>query len=100
MKCCDLIINIKPGAGFWPAEMHEPLLTAIYFPLLPPETKYRPWQLRNTKLLEDFRIELRGLQKANKEVDWNCLRELLCTARSIPSMSDELARGLLHETGG
>jgi hypothetical protein len=95
MKVADIILTIKTDETFWGAEMHEPLLTAIYFPLLPSDFKYRPWQLRDTELVGRCKRQVSGMRKRGRSVDWSCLRELSISARKIPSMPDGMARKLL-----
>ena len=77
--------------------MHEPLLVGVYFPLLPPDFRFRPWRLKHTKFVEEFRLKVHGMQAAGGEMDWNILREFLLRARSIPSLPDGLARELLQK---
>jgi hypothetical protein len=97
LKCCDLVLTIQMNESFWPRQSHEPLLMGIYFPLLPPHFKYRPWKLKHTKFVEDFEHKMRMLQSTSNEVDWSILRKFLVRARSISTMSDGLARELLQE---
>jgi hypothetical protein len=98
MKVADLIITVKTDEHFWSQEMHEPLLTAIYFPILPSDHKFRPWQLRNTELVARVKRHVSRMRKTGRPVDWDCLRKLFISARKIPSMSDGLARQLLRTT--
>ena len=97
LKCCDLVLTLALNDTFWPRQSHEPLLLGICFPLLPPLVKYRPWKLKFTKFVEDFEKRMRFLQSTGNEVDWHILREFLIRARSIPSLSDGMARKLLQE---
>jgi hypothetical protein len=97
LKCCDLVLTLQFNDAFWPRQSHEPLLLGIYFPLLPPFFKYRPWKLKHTKFVENFESRLRILQSAGDKMDWGILRKFLVQARSIPSLPDGLARELLQE---
>jgi hypothetical protein len=96
MKAADIILTIKPDEEFWGPGMHEPLLTALYFPLLPPDFKYRPWQLKGTELVERCQRYVSRMRRESRPVEWDCLRELLVTARNLPTMSDGLARKMLY----
>ena len=96
LKACDLVLTIQPKFDFWKANMHEPLLIGIYFPLLPPDFRFRPWRLKHTKFVEEFRLKVHRMQVTSREVDWNILREFLLRARSIPGLPDGMARELLQ----
>jgi hypothetical protein len=96
LKCCDLVITLPFDNRFWPHSAHEPLLLGIHFPLLPPLYKFRPWKLKRTKFVENFEVRLRRVCTTSDQVDWNILREFLLSARSIPSLSECMARKLLQ----
>ena len=91
------ILTIYPIYGFWPPEMHEPLIMRIYLPLLPPDYRNRPWQLRNTVFMKEFEIYLRRMQKTVITVDWDILREFLFQARTMSILPNAVARELLQE---
>ena len=93
------ILTINPIYGFWPPEMHEPLITRIYLPLLPPDYRYRPWQLWNIVFMEEFEIYLRRVQKTVIAADWDILREFLFQARTMSILPNAVARELLQEKG-
>ena len=97
LKACDVVFTIQPNFEFWPSHMHEPLLVGIYFPLLPTDYKFRPWKLKHTKFVENFRSNLHRVQASGESVDWDLLRKFLLQARSIPSLPDGLARELLQD---
>ena len=96
LKVCDVVLTIQPQFSFWEADMHEPLLVGIYFPLLPPDIRFKPWQLKPTKFVERFKTNLHRMQAARESVDWNILRKFLLQARSIPTLPDGMARQLLQ----
>jgi hypothetical protein len=100
MKAADIILTIKPEEDFWSKEMHEPLLTAIYFPILPSDYRFRPWQLKGTELVDRCIRKVSGMRKGGHAVEWDCLRELLASARKIPSMPDGMARKMLRTSRG
>lgn len=97
LKVCDVVLTIQPIFEFWNTDMHEPLILGIYFPLLPPDIRFKPWKLKHTEFVERFRTDLHRMQAARKSVDWGILREFLLRARSIPTMPHGLARELLQE---
>ena len=100
LKACDVVLTIQPKFPFWPTHMHEPLLVGIHFPLLPPLYKFRPWKLKHTEFVERFRSNLHRVQTTGESVDWDLLREFQLQARSIPTLSDGLARELLQDKVG
>ena len=101
LKVCDIVLTIQPKFLFWPANMYEPLLVGIHFPLLPPIFKFRPWKLKHTEFVEKFRAELHRVQATGQSVDWSILREFQLRSRSIPSLPDGVARELLQgKVGG
>jgi hypothetical protein len=100
LKACDLVLTIQPKYEFWTANMHEPLIIGIYFPLLPPQNRFKPWQLKHTKFVERYKADLHRMQTTSEPMDWNILREFLSLARSISSMSDGMAREMLQTKEG
>ena len=98
LKVADVDFYILPQHPFWAAEMHEPLLMIFRFPLLPHDSKFAPWQLKDTELVDRTRRYLRRVQKAGESVEWNNLRKLLVKAREIPSMSQGMARKVLRRS--
>ena len=100
LKACDVVLTIQPKFEFWSTNMHEPLLVGVCFPLLPPESRYKPWKFKHTKFVDGFRTTLHGMQTTSQQVDWNILRQFLLRARSVYSLSDGLARELLQVKDG
>ena len=98
LKACDVVITIQPKFIFWNTNMHEPLLIGICFPLLPAQPRFKPWRLKHTKLVDRFKSEVHRMQASSNAMDWSILRKFLLQARSIPSVSDGLARELLQVT--
>ena len=96
LKVCDIVLTVQPKFPFWDTDMHEPLLVGIYFPLLSPDHRFRPWRLKTTRFVEDFKTHLHRMQATSNSVDWDLLREFLLQARSIPSLPDGMARDLLQ----
>jgi len=59
LKVSDIDLYILPMHDFWSAEMHEPLLIVISFPILPHASRFQPWCLKNTELVDRTRHYLR-----------------------------------------
>jgi len=78
--------------------MHEPLLIAFCFPILPHDARFAPWQLKNTELVDRTRSYLRQVLKTSEQVEWDSLRKPLVKAREIPSMSEGMAWKMLRGT--
>ena len=96
LKACDVVLTIQPTFEFWSSNMHEPLLVGVYFPLLPPGTRYKSWRFKYTEFVEGFRTTLHGMQATRQQMDWDLLRKFLLRARSVCSLSDGMARKLLQ----
>jgi hypothetical protein len=99
-KVADLILHVQPGEDFLGEEMHEPLLTLIYFPLLPYHRHFKPWQLKGTKLVDGTKRQVCSMQEAGGPVDWSYLRELLVQSRMLLTMPDGMACQLLQRARG
>ena len=98
LKACDVVLTIQPKYKFWNKNMHEPLLIGIRFPLLPALTRFKPWHLKHTKFVARLKSDVHRMQATGDAMDWNILRKFLLQARSIPSLSNVLARELLQVT--
>ena len=99
-KCADFMLTIDVGHSFWHKGMHEPLLLAIYLPLLPPFPRFEPWRLKYTELVASTERILRGMQKESKQMEWDHLQQLLLVTRNLPSMSESMARKVLRTKRG
>lgn len=98
LKVADLELVIQPDHAFWTKEMHEPLLIAFCFPLLPHDRRFAPWRLKETELVDRVGRYVRRMQQEGDKVEWDHLRKLLFQARTLPSMPDGMARQLLQTT--
>ena len=47
-KDADVLFSVKPGASFWPCNMHEPLLIMIVLPLTHVPNYFGPWIRRKS----------------------------------------------------
>jgi hypothetical protein len=90
-KLCDLIFQVPLGSDVWPHHHFEPLLVGIYFPL----SRHRPWRLRDTPLLASMAVQLSSLSSDDFNWGGDILRQLLCQAWSLDSLSPSMARKLL-----
>ena len=77
--------------------MHEPLILAISFPLLPHSMHVKRWNLKGTQFVERATSEVSGMQSPGGKINWHILWQLFDTARSIPTLSDGVARKLLQD---
>ncbi len=58
-RSADLIMEIPAGHPAWPADMHEPLILAIYLPFI----LLRPWQLKRSPCILDVEGYLQRMCK-------------------------------------
>jgi hypothetical protein len=93
-KLCDLVFTMPVGCCVWPNLHHEPLLVGICLPL----SCHSPWRLRDTPLLAHVARRLSDLPLNDFNWGGNILREFLCKARELESMSPCLARQVLFCT--
>jgi hypothetical protein len=91
-RSADLILEIPAGHPAWPANMHEPLILAIYFPFI----SHRPWQLKRSPCLLDVEGYLQRMFKACEGAEGLVLRQLWSFSRRLASMSSELAWKVLQ----
>ena len=94
-KVVDLLFTVETNNIFWNKTMHKPLLLGIYLPLLPPLSRFAPWKLRHTRMVEQVQSQLHRMQKESDQMEWYHLRQLLLQAWAIPTLSDGMARELL-----
>ena len=80
--------------------MYEPLILTISFPLLPHSMNVKRWNFKGTQLVERTASEVSGMQSPGGKINWYILWKLFDTARSIPTMSDGVARKLLQDARG
>jgi len=70
LKVVDVEFYISPQHSFWEAEMHEPLLIAFCFPILPHDPRFAPWQLKYIELVDRTRSYLRQVQKTSEQLEF------------------------------
>ena len=93
LKTCDFSFYIDAGHNFWPSEMHESCLFAIYLPLL----HCFPWSLRNSgSVLEVARL-LSSLPSSEGRTKSIILRKFLLFQRRLSSMPEGMVRSLLQK---
>eukprot|EP00979_Chaetoceros_neogracilis_P014079 scaffold4424_cov137-Chaetoceros_neogracile.AAC.1 len=63
LKVADLELVIQPDHAFWTKEMHEPLLIAFCFPLLPHDRRFAPWRLKETEMVDRVGRYVRRMQQ-------------------------------------
>ena len=81
-KSADLMFDLPVGSDVWPAEMHETLIFAVYFPYL---SRY-PWELRKSPLLVDVDRRVRLLLKEDISLAGNFLSQFCDLTRWMGSM--------------
>ena len=94
-KMCDVVFHIPVGTSNWPSAMHESLFVGITFPYL----SHRPWTVRGTPLLVELGRQLRRLWATSERDAGDCVRELLRTAKRLPTMSQPVASRVLSLSG-
>ena len=89
----DLCIEIPVGVpDVWPEDMHEPLFLFVTLPLC----RVRPWSMRSTPFVEEFRGLLRKLWTSDSIRHRDLLRKLFIRTSALGSMSESVVRGVLH----
>jgi hypothetical protein len=92
-RVADVVFEIPAGSiTVWNSDSHEPLVVGIVFPFLP----FRPWQLRATPKFRIMGRQLCRVWKQGETVGRNFLCEFLLFARSLPTLSESMVRGMLH----
>lgn len=94
-KACDFTFVVSPNTSFWPANMYEPLWVGIVLPF----THHRPWCLKRAPLLVEMGRELREVLAAGGSDGGHILRKLCLLPRRLASVSESVARGMLHMPG-
>ena len=91
-KLCDFQFSVPVGSTHWPASMHEPLWIGISLPIV----NKSPWTLRRTPLLVELARDLREVFASGEGDGRDILRKLLRVPGRIQSVSQRVARGVLH----
>ena len=91
-KSCDLLFEIPAGTEYWPTQMFEPLILAIYFPFL----RYNPWQLRRTPSLLELGDRMQRMWRNGENSQGVILRKLWKQARKLEGLSESLVFKMLH----
>ena len=91
-RSADLILEIPAGGEYWPIEMHEPLILALFFPRL----QHRPWQLRQSPSIMELGDRLQRMWRLGDYSQGPILRKLWQQARTLESMPAGLVFKVLH----
>ena len=91
-KCCDFHFRLPAGSPSWPSHMHEPLWIGIVFPFL----RFNPWSIRGTPLLVEVGRSLQEVLSSGETDGRDILRKLLRTQRTLCTVPEHVARGMLR----
>ena len=94
-KACDFTFEVSPGATFWPDSMFEPLWIGILLPY----THHRPWCFKRAPVLVDMGIQLRRVLPTSESDAGDILWNFLLLPRRVATLSERVARGVLHMPG-
>jgi hypothetical protein len=94
-KICNLVFTVPLGSDVWNHSQFEPLIVGLYLPL----SRHKPWNLRNTLMLERVERMLREMPPTHPRWGRVVLRELLQQARSLESLPSSVVRSLLYPIG-
>ena len=95
-RAADLIIEIPAGSEGWAADMHEPLILALFFPYV----RSKPWQLKGSPKLLEMEIALRRVLKTNDGSAGSLLRKLCLFTEGLKGVPPELVFGVLQARRG
>ena len=90
-KSADFVFSLPAGSDVWPADMHEPLIFAVFLPYL----HRQPWELRKTKLVVELERTLQGLLKENCGAARDLLSKFLLSSQQLDRMRIRKLRGVL-----
>ena len=91
-RSADVIFEIPAGGEYWPSHMYEPLILAIYFPLLP----HRPWQLRQSPAILELVDRMQRMWRLGDYTQGPILRKLWEQTEHMGSMSERMVFKMLH----
>ena len=91
-KSCDLMFEIPAGTDYWPTEMFEPLILAVYFPFI----RYNPWQLRRTPSMLELGDRLQRMWRNGEGTQGVVLRKLWKQTRKLDNMQERVVFKMLH----
>lgn len=81
-KVADAMFTVPVGSKLWRTEMHEPVVVALICPLL----SCRPWQVRDTALVDELRDQVSGMWSPDLEREWTSMRKFWTGAREWNSV--------------
>jgi hypothetical protein len=91
-RSADLILEIPAGGEYWPLQMHEPLILALFFPRLP----HRPWQLRQAPSIVELGDRLQRMWRLGNYSQGPILRQLWQQTRNLGHLPSGLVFRMLH----
>eukprot|EP00980_Cylindrotheca_fusiformis_P021935 scaffold8770_cov167-Cylindrotheca_fusiformis.AAC.2 len=90
-KASDIILEIPPGAPFWPSDMYEPLFVGILLPF----SRFEPWSLRFSPKVLSVKRKLQKMWSTAPLDTGDILHEFVSLGRRVPTMSRRVVRDLL-----
>ena len=91
-KASDIVFELRPGKGYWPSGMFEPLLIGICFPFL----SSKPWQVRGTPRMYAAGRTLRGLSKDPDVDKGNFLSKFFCDIKGLSTLPVDVVSRVLY----
>jgi hypothetical protein len=91
-RAADLILEIPAGGEYWPIEMHEPLILAIFSPRL----SHRPWQFRQSPSIVELGDRLQRMWRLGDYSQGPILRKLWEQTRTLEYMPPRVVFRMLH----
>ena len=95
-KSADFVFEIPAGTSFWPEDMHEPLILAIYLPFLHRE----PWQFKGCAAVLGVVRNMQGMWKASEITQRVVLCKLWGLARKLEGLPTSMVQQMLRARSG
>jgi hypothetical protein len=90
-RLVDVYFFVRPGAPFWPTNMHEPLLIGFCFPLLRGE----PWSWKRASFMVGLGRTLSRLHKTDHDAGGDLLQQFWAARHRAAAMPRGVVRDLL-----
>jgi hypothetical protein len=91
-RSADLVFEIPAGQDYWPKNMFEPLILAIYLPFC----SHRPWQLKFSPSIMELGDRLQRLWRSGGNAQGAVLRELRIKAGQLENLQKGMVHQMLH----